>query len=134
MSVFLATLLCPEPPLRQQRDRRDAGGRDELLAHCGARLGDQPVVSLLSFVVNETIVPETNAESRRIMVEEVRGGTLPTVTRHVVIKGERGNDLDWILYANRYDSRTSTFHQATLVYMQQRAGADRVCRSHRLAR
>ena len=49
------------------------------------------VVSLVSFVVNETIVAWSNAESRAIMVEEVRGGTLPTVTRHVVIKGERGN-------------------------------------------
>ena len=89
------------------------------------------LISVVSFLINETVVPHTNAESRRVMVEEVRGSRLPTITRHVVIKGERGNNLDWILYANRYDSRTSTFYQATLVYMNdnapvQTAFADRI--------
>src|SRR5690606_39982482 len=89
------------------------------------------VVSLASFTVAESIVPTTNAAARRVLVEEVLGGSLPTVTQHVVVKGERGGDLDWFLYANRYDSRTSIFHQATLVYMNgnrptQTAFADRI--------
>lgn len=75
-------------------------------------------VSVVSFVVSEAVVPESNASARRILVEEVRGGSLPTVSRHVVIKGERGANIDWLLYANRYDNRTSTFHNATLVYME----------------
>lgn len=89
------------------------------------------VISVVSFVINATVAPEANAEARRVLVEEVRGSSLPTVTRHVVIKGERGSNLDWILYANRYDNRTSTFYQATLVYMSnnapvQTAFADRI--------
>ena len=78
-------------------------------------------VSLLGLVIGETVVPVTNLRSRVVMIEEVRGGQLPTLTHHVVIKGERGTDLDWFLYANSYDSRTSTFSQATLVYMQGNA-------------
>lgn len=77
------------------------------------------IVSGLSFVIGETVVPTANERSRVVMVEEVRGSQLPTITRHVVIKGERSRALDWFLYANSYDSRTRTFAQATLVYMQE---------------
>src|SRR5690606_35904373 len=54
-----------------------------------------------------------------------------TVTRHVVLKGEKGASLDWLLYANRYDSRNASFYDATLVYMDgnrpvQTAFADRI--------
>lgn len=89
------------------------------------------VVSALGFVIGETIVPSSNERSRVIMVEEVRGSQLPTVTQHVVVKGERGSNLDWLLYANSYDNRTRSFTQATLVYMQgnrpvQTAFADRI--------
>lgn len=94
-------------------------------------LGMSLVVSAIGFAVGEGVAPAANAEARRVMVEEVRGSRLPTITRHVVIKGERGNDLDWFLYANRYDSRERSFYQATLVYMSdnapvQTAFADRI--------
>lgn len=79
------------------------------------------VVSVVGFAVGEGVAPAANAEARRVMVEEVRGTQLPTLTRHVVIKGERGKDLDWFLYANRYDSRERAFYQATLVYMDENA-------------
>ncbi len=89
------------------------------------------VVSVTGFAIGEGVAPVANAEARRVMVEEVRGSRLPTITRHVVIKGERGNELDWFLYANSYDSRERAFRQATLVYMSgnvpvQTAFADRI--------
>jgi len=89
------------------------------------------LVSALGFVVGETVAPRANERARAVLVEEVRGGQLPTITRHVVLKGERGASLDWLLYANRYDSRTASFHNATLVYMEenrpiQTAFADRI--------
>jgi len=131
MSVLLATLLALSRLSANSEIVAMRAGGTSFFRIATPILVISLIVSIISFVVNETIVPETNAESRRILVEEVRGGTLPTVTRHVVIKGERGNDLDWMLYANRYDGRTSTFHQATLVYMAnnepvQTAFADRI--------
>lgn len=131
MSVLLATLLSLSRLSANSEIVAMRAGGTSFTRLAAPVLFVSVVVSLVSFVVNETIVPGSNAESRRVMVEEVRGGTLPTVTRHVVIKGERGNNLDWILYANRYDNRTSTFHQATLVYMSQNepvqtAFADRI--------
>jgi len=89
------------------------------------------VVSAIGFVVGETVAPRANYRAHVVMVEEVRGGQLPTVTRHVVIKGEKGSSLDWLLYANEYDSRTAAFRNATLVYMNnnrpvQTAFADRI--------
>src|SRR5690606_12471687 len=131
MSVLLATLLALSRLSANSEIVAMRAGGTSFFRIAAPILVISLIVSIISFVVNETIVPETNAESRRILVEEVRGGTLPTVTRHVVIKGERGNDLDWMLYANRYDGRTSTFHQATLVYMAnnepvQTAFADRI--------
>ncbi len=88
-------------------------------------------VSGLGFLIGETIVPSSNERSRVVMIEEVRGSQLPTVTQHVVMKGQRGGSLDWLLYANSYDSRTRSFDNATLVYMQsnqpvQTAFADRI--------
>lgn len=94
-------------------------------------IGMSLIIGLLSFVVAETIVPLTNSAARQVMVEEVRGRPLPTLSRHVVVKSEKGSDLDWILYANSYDGRTSTFNRATIVYMSdnkpvQTAFADRI--------
>lgn len=89
------------------------------------------LVSVAGFLIGEMIAPQANFRARQVLVEEVRGGQLPTVTRHVVIKGERGDRLDWFLYANRYDSRTSTFYDATMVYLEgnqphQTVYADRI--------
>jgi len=131
MSVLLATLLSLSRLSQNSEIVAMQAGGTSFWRLAAPVLCVSALISLLSFAINETIVPGTNAEARRVLVEEVRGSRLPTITRHVVIKGERGNNLDWILYANRYDNRTSTFYQATLVYMSnnapvQTAFADRI--------
>lgn len=131
MSVLLATLLSLSKLSTNSEIVAMRAGGTSFFRIALPVLVVSLVVSLASFTVAESIVPTTNAAARRVLVEEVLGGSLPTVTQHVVVKGERGGDLDWFLYANRYDSRTSIFHQATLVYMNgnrptQTAFADRI--------
>src|SRR5690606_20975399 len=48
------------------------------------------LISVVSFLINEPLVPHTNAASRRVLVEEVRGSRLPTITRRVGMQGDRG--------------------------------------------
>lgn len=119
MSVLLATLISLSRLSANSEIVAMRAGGISLLRIAWPIYALSLVISVLGFVISETIVPITNQRSRVIMVEQVRGGTLPTVTRHVVIKGERGENLDWLLYANSYDNRTSTFANATLVYMQE---------------
>lgn len=131
MSVLLATLLSLSRLSANSEVVAMRAGGVSLLRIAAPIFGLSLLISTLGFGVGETIVPLANARAHVTMVEEVRGGQLPTVTRHVVLKGERGGTLDWLLYANRYDSRTSTFYKATLVYMNENqpvetAFADRI--------
>lgn len=75
------------------------------------------LVSGLTFTVQEVFVPAANTKSHRIMVEEIQGGKLPTVTNNVVIRHYEGGQLAWSLYARSYDGKTQTLQHATIVQM-----------------
>lgn len=131
MSVLLATLLSLSRLSANSEIVAMRAGGSSFYRITAPILGVSLLVSLISFAIGELVVPVANSQAQRIMVEEVRGSQLPTISRHVVIKGERGRDLDWLLYANSYNNRTSVFHQATIVYMRQNqpvqtAFADRI--------
>jgi len=75
-------------------------------------------ISILSFTIQELVVPAANTNAQRIMVEEVRGRSLPTVTEHVVVKRQSGSQLVWLLYARRFDSRTQELTDVTIMNME----------------
>lgn len=76
------------------------------------------LVSLLSFVIQEAVVPASNTQAQRVMVEELRGSSLPTVTNHVVVKKQEGGNLRWLLYARQFDSKTQVLSDVTIVNME----------------
>jgi lipopolysaccharide export system permease protein len=75
------------------------------------------LISLLTFTIQELIVPAANAKAHRIMVQEIQGGQLPTVTNHVAIRHYEHGDMVWWLYARSYDGKTQTMQHATIVQM-----------------
>ncbi|HHT26190.1 MAG TPA: YjgP/YjgQ family permease [Firmicutes bacterium] len=80
-------------------------------------MGVALVVSLLTFTIQELFVPAANTKSHRIMVQEIQGGKLPTVTNHVVIRHYERGQLSWSLYARSYDGKTQTLQHATIMRM-----------------
>ena len=76
-------------------------------------------VSVVTFVIQEAVVPEANTQAHRIMIQEIRGGQLPTVTRHVVVKRFQGGHLDWLLYAGQLDTNTQVLSDVTILRMHQ---------------
>jgi lipopolysaccharide export system permease protein len=77
------------------------------------------LVSAVTFAIQEAVVPAANTQAHRVMVQEIRGGQLPTVTRHVVVKRFRGGYLDWLLYAGKLDSKTQVLSDVTILRMDQ---------------
>lgn len=75
-------------------------------------------VSLGTFAIQEEVVPAANTLASRIMIQEIRGGQLPTVTNHVVIKHMQENLMDWLLYAREYDGKTQVLSDVTIIQLQ----------------
>lgn len=76
------------------------------------------LVSGAAFVLNETVVPIANTEAERVMAEDVRGGSLPTSQQHVVIRGQEGAEVSWVLYARRFDGRDQTMSDIVLTRLE----------------
>lgn len=76
-------------------------------------------VSVVTFVIQEAVVPAANTKAHRVMVQEIRGGQLPTVTKHIVVKRFDGGHLDWLLYAGSLDGKTQVLSDVTIVRMQR---------------
>lgn len=72
------------------------------------------LVSVAAFWLNEAVVPAANYEAERVMFEEVRGRSLPTQQQHVVIRGQEGNNVSWILYARVFDGAAQTMNDIVL--------------------
>lgn len=75
-------------------------------------------VSLLALSMGEWVVPHTNFAYRRTMTEDVRRTQLPTVTRNVILKEYNRNMLQAFLYASRFDGKTKTMSDVTIVEME----------------
>lgn len=74
-------------------------------------------VSIGAFFLNEAVVPYTNYEAERVMVEEVRGRSMPTTQDHVVLRGQDGGGT-WILYARRFDGTAQVMNDIVLTRME----------------
>lgn len=72
-------------------------------------------VSVVTLLLQDQVVPAANAAANRLVEVEIRGAPLPMVTENVVLEQYEKGSLRWFLYAPRYDSRTRTLHDVTLV-------------------
>ncbi|HEX6971727.1 MAG TPA: LptF/LptG family permease [Limnochordia bacterium] len=76
------------------------------------------LMSILSFTLNEAVVPQANFVAQRVMVEEIQGGQLPRVTRNVILRRYQGDILEWFLYAREFDGRSETMTDVTMVRLR----------------
>jgi len=83
-----------------------------------------PVLALgLAFVliavgVNEWLAPWANTERERVMVEQVRGRTLPVESRNITLEQYQGGRLSWFLYAARFNPTAQTMQDVTMIRLE----------------
>lgn len=71
----------------------------------------------VSFLLSEAIVPIANERTALLMMD-IRGESLPTITRNVILKRHERGIMTWFLYAARFDSKTQVMHDVTMVTLQ----------------
>ncbi len=79
------------------------------------------VIALLvtgaSFFISEKLVPTANERST-VLMTELSGGSMPTITRNVILKRHERGVMNWFLYAARFDAKTQVMHDVTMVTLQ----------------
>jgi lipopolysaccharide export system permease protein len=73
------------------------------------------LVSLVTLGLNEMVVPAANATANRVMVEEIRGGELPRITKNVMLKDFANDRLSRFLYAADFDQATKTMSDVAML-------------------
>ncbi len=76
------------------------------------------VMTGLTLFINESVVPKANL-AYKVTMAEMRGQTLPRITRNVILKRYKGNLLEWFLYAARFDSQLQTMEDVTMVTLDK---------------
>ncbi|NLK08381.1 MAG: YjgP/YjgQ family permease [Firmicutes bacterium] len=76
------------------------------------------VMSSLTLLINETVVPAANV-AYKVTFAEMRGQTLPRTTRNVILKRYKSNFLEWFLYAARFDSELQTMEDVAIVTLDK---------------
>ncbi|NMB46095.1 MAG: YjgP/YjgQ family permease [Firmicutes bacterium] len=71
----------------------------------------------VTLIINEAVVPAANA-AYKLTEAEMRGQTLPRVTKNVILKKYRGSLLQWFLYAARFDSQSQVMEDVTMVSLE----------------
>lgn len=118
MSVMLATLLSLSKLSANSEIVAIHAGGVSFIRIIFPVLGVALLVSLLSFITQEAVVPASNTQAQRVMIEELQGSSLPTVTNHVVVKKQEGANLSWLLYARQFDNKTQVLSDVTIVNME----------------
>lgn len=75
-------------------------------------------VTAASFWLNEEIVPAAN-EYGNILKMEIRGQSLPTITRNVTLQRHSHGMMNWFLYAARFDAEKQVMHDVTIVTLEK---------------
>ncbi|MGI6610992.1 MAG: LptF/LptG family permease [Limnochordia bacterium] len=119
MSVLLAALLSLSRLSANSEIVAMQAGGVSFVRMIAPLLAVALLVSVATFAIQEAVVPAANTKAHRVMVQEIHGGQLPTVTRHVVVKRFQGGDLDWLLYARNLDGKTQVLSDVTIMRMQQ---------------
>lgn len=68
--------------------------------------------------MNEELVPWANGEVQRVMIEEIQGGELPTVTKNVMLRDFDGDRLTRFIYATDFDQATATMRNVAMLEWQ----------------
>ncbi|BAS28883.1 LptF/LptG family permease [Limnochorda pilosa] len=76
-------------------------------------------LALLAAGMNEWVAPWANIQRERVMVEQVRGRTLPVDRRNVTLQQFQGGRLAWFLYAARYYPAAQTMNDVTMIRLDQ---------------
>lgn len=119
MSVLLATLLSlSRLSTHSELVAMQAGGVSPYRI-IALIVSVSALITVLTIILGEVVVPKANAEYTRVMVEEVRGGRLPTVTSNVVLTEYEGGVLKGFLYAARFDQVTAAMSNVTLVSLEE---------------
>ncbi|NLA58863.1 MAG: YjgP/YjgQ family permease [Firmicutes bacterium] len=75
------------------------------------------LMTCATLAINELVVPVANAEYTLTWME-MRGQTLPRITRNVILRRYSGNVLSWFLYAARFDSQLQVMEDVTIVTLK----------------
>lgn len=114
MSMLLATLLS--------FGRLSGGSEITAMRSCGQsfkRLA-MPVfivafiVSVLTVIFNELVVPRANNAYQNVVRYEVEGNTTPRSQDHIIIKDVKEGNIQRLTYARSYDEKTGAMHAVTL--------------------
>ncbi|MGI6092268.1 MAG: YjgP/YjgQ family permease [Veillonellaceae bacterium] len=71
-------------------------------------------VSIFAVGFNEYVVPRANAAYNYIVKYEIEKNTAPKSQEHIVIKDVRGNLLERLTYARKYDEKTGAMYAVTM--------------------
>src|SRR5690606_7658818 len=74
--------------------------------------------ALIAVGVNEWLAPWANTERERVMVEQVRGRTLPVESRNITLEQYQGGRLSWFLYAARFNPTAQTMQDVTMIRLE----------------
>lgn len=71
-----------------------------------------------SFYLNEKLVPAAN-EYGNLLELEIRGQSLPTITRNVTLQKHSQGMMNWFLYAAQFDAEAQVMHDVTIVTLEK---------------
>ena len=72
------------------------------------------VVSMVTIVINEKVVPLSNATYNRIVTQDVKKEFNPVTQEHIVVKDVANDVNQRILYARSFDQKTATMTSVTV--------------------
>ena len=75
--------------------------------------------ALVAVGVNEWVAPWANTARERVMIEQVRGRTLPVESRNISLEQYQGGRLSWVLYAARFNPAAQVMHDVTIIRLDQ---------------
>ncbi len=77
------------------------------------------MVSLAAIGVNELLVPVADLSYQEVLYEQVYRKELPTITNNVMLDEYSGGKLSRIIYAVKFDSKTKTMHDVSVIQFNQ---------------
>lgn len=76
------------------------------------------IISIVTIGFNEYVVPRSNHAYETIIREEIKHNAVPPTQEHIVIKNTSGENIERLMYARQFDSRTKELRTITLQEFQ----------------
>jgi lipopolysaccharide export system permease protein len=71
-------------------------------------------VSIFAVVFNETVVPQSNEAYNYVVSYEIQKNTAPKSQEHIIIKDVKGDMLERLTYARKFEEETSTMYAVAM--------------------